>query len=199
MTNIHTLKDLKQRESEREPESQSINGRNTKIGSPVTWQNKRPWAFTLNNYTKKDINQITSRKFTYQKRNIEITKYLFQEETGSEKGTKHIQGCVYFKGKVGFWCVKSLFPKANWKPANNWHALLNYCSKEFTRTGEIYRYGCKENRKKIEETLEEEEIRWKRFLEFRKRDLIEETLKEVKKHCWCAGERCNCEKGKKSN
>ncbi len=149
MNNIHTLNDIKIKPAVSEPPDQLINQRNTNNGPGKNCQSKRAWRFTLNNYTKNEVNQLVSRKFLFQKQNIEIEKYLFQEEIGEKNGIPHLQGCLYFKNKVSFACLKALLPRANIAPCQYWHKCMNYCSKGFTRHGEVFRYGCRENRKKI--------------------------------------------------
>ncbi len=148
MSHIHTLNDLKKEPTVSEPPDQLINKRNTISGPGKNRQVKCAWGFTLNNYTRNEVNQLVSRKFVFRNQNIEIEKYLFQEELGSKNGIVHLQGCLYFKNKVSLACLKALNPRAHWFPSTNWNALKNYCSKEFTRHGEIFRYGCRENRKK---------------------------------------------------
>lgn len=86
------------------------------------------WCFTLNNYTKEDIIEISS--------NSSIDKYVFQEETG-EEGTKHLQGYISFKTKIRP-CGKFKNNKIHWEKCRNIQASIDYCCKEETRTGEIF-------------------------------------------------------------
>lgn len=87
----------------------------------------RGFTFTLNNYTVDDIKMITEFK----------CQYIFQEETG-ESGTKHLQGMLYFTNAVSFNTVKTMLPRAHIEKMKSKIASIKYCSKEDTRTGEIY-------------------------------------------------------------
>lgn len=195
MSRVHTLSDLKKQLSEGNRPDRAHSERNTVIGRGFLHQTKSAWGFTLNNYNDKDIDRVKSRKFIFQKNQIEIVKYLFQKEVGEKSGVPHLQGCVYFKNVVSGACVKALLPKANWSASRNWHALLNYCSKAFTRNGEIYRYGCVENRIKHKETDAEKEMRWivhiKRMQDELSKDVCEKLygmcfdVGHPVHDCWC--------------
>lgn len=87
----------------------------------------RNWCFTLNNYSEEDIKTITSNG----------CEYVFQEETG-KSGTKHLQGVLIFKNAVSFKSVKSILPTAHLEKCKNIRHSVLYCSKEDTRTGEVY-------------------------------------------------------------
>lgn len=87
----------------------------------------RGYTFTLNNYTDDDIKNIQEFK----------CEYLFQEETG-EKGTKHLQGMLYYKNPVSFNTIKKLLPRAHIERMKNRIASIRYCSKKETRTGQMY-------------------------------------------------------------
>ncbi len=139
--------------------AQSQKGRNTNMCRGGKGMRRRAWAFTLNGYKPKNICTLEQRKFIFRKKEMTISRYLFQEEM-TEGGTRHLQRCLYFTHPVSFDCVKSLLPRGHIEPARNWHALLNYSSKKFTRNGRIYRYGCQENRIRVIESPEEEEDRW---------------------------------------
>lgn len=118
--------------------------RNTKTQKRVRFRN---WVFTLNNYTASDIGTLT------QPNNENIYKYIFQEETG-ESGTPHLQGLLCYTNPVGFSALKKLIPKAHVEPCKNKNASIQYCSKEETRTGEIYN-NLKTLKKKIKNKEEE--------------------------------------------
>ncbi len=96
----------------------------------------RSWCFTLNNYTKECIVSLSHNKWN----NMEINKYVFQEEIG-EKKTPHLQGVVQFKNQVSFTSLKEFHNKIRWSKCRNLQASMKYCSKEDTRNGEIYTYG----------------------------------------------------------
>lgn len=160
--------------SEENTPAQPQKRRNTKCAGVGKGLRKRAWAFTLNGYKPENIITLEQRKFNYRGKRMTILRYLFQEEI-TKKMTKHLQGCLYFHQPVSFECVKCLMPKAHIEPAKNWHALLNYCSKNFTRNGKIYRYGCLENRVRVQETPEAEEDRWADW-RARQVDLLRELL-----------------------
>lgn len=90
------------------------------------------WLFTLNNYTEEDISHITDPILS------EKYEYIFQEEKG-QVGTKHLQGYIKYKNKVSFSTVKKLLPKAHIETAKNKYAVMNYCRKDNTRNGKIYK------------------------------------------------------------
>lgn len=107
-------------------ETQTTLDRNTNIGKRSRLRN-RNWCFTLNNYTREDIDNFISKEY----------EYLFQEETG-ENGTPHLQGLLMFKNAVAFSKVKSINSKAHWEVCKNKNASINYCKKNDSRTGEIF-------------------------------------------------------------
>lgn len=87
----------------------------------------RAYCFTLNNYTEDDIKNIQTFR----------CEYTFQEETG-ENGTPHLQGMLYFKNPISFKSIKTLLPRAHIEICKNKIASMQYCSKEDTRTGNLY-------------------------------------------------------------
>jgi hypothetical protein len=88
---------------------------------------------TFNNYTKSDIDTILDTM-------VPICKeFCFQEETG-ENGTKHLQGCFLLKKKMR-WTEFGLPKKIHWEKIINWKSAVAYCSKDDTRTGEVYTQG----------------------------------------------------------
>lgn len=86
------------------------------------------WCFTLNNYSKADIENIRSK--------CAKDIYIFQEETGKE-GTPHLQGYIAFNKKVR---PKNIFSndKIHWEVCRNIDASINYCQKGETRSGEVF-------------------------------------------------------------
>lgn len=106
--------------------------RNTNIRGSPSLGKSRNWCFTLNNYEVEEpgtLAQLLSEK------NFD---FVFQEETGAQ-GTKHLQGLIICgKNAVSFNTIKSLLPKAHIEKCKNKQASINYCSKEDTRTGNIY-------------------------------------------------------------
>lgn len=87
----------------------------------------RNYCFTLNNYTPEEVKTLCEGDY----------KYVFQEETG-ESGTPHLQGILMFKNAVSFKSIKKLIPRGHIEKCKNKNASIRYCSKEDTRTGEIY-------------------------------------------------------------
>lgn len=92
----------------------------------------RAWCFTLNNYTKDDIEFFAGT--------LDTAKYMFQEETG-EQGTPHLQGVVYFDNARNGKQMKQLHSKVHWEPTKCLKGSVNYCCKASTRTGEVYFKG----------------------------------------------------------
>lgn len=92
------------------------------------------WCFTYNNYSNSDISiLITLLK-------VEATWYVFQEEIG-ECGTPHLQGTVYFKLRKRLSNLKKFNAHIHWEPTRAIDKSVLYCTKEETRSGEIYYHG----------------------------------------------------------
>lgn len=87
----------------------------------------RQWTFTLNNYKKEDIKNFCMLN----------AEYVFQEETG-EQGTPHLQGVVIFKNARTLSSMKRLEGRTHWEVCRDKSASIVYCSKDDTRTGQIY-------------------------------------------------------------
>lgn len=116
------------------PES-STSGGNTKSPSAKQISPARHWCFTFNNYTETDLCSIVPILKNVSK------KYIFQEETG-EQGTRHLQGYVEFKNKVR---PKGLLPDAvHWEKTRNIKQSIDYCQKQESRTGKVYRFNIEE-------------------------------------------------------
>lgn len=103
---------------------------NTSIAVPakIIVNPAKHWCFTLNNYTKSDIDELCSK--------LSDCEYVFQEETG-ESGTPHLQGYVNFPSKVrpkGMFSNKGI----HWEKSRCWESSIAYCCKEETRTGKIF-------------------------------------------------------------
>ncbi len=92
----------------------------------------RMMCFTLNNYTKDDITSLTS----YFK-GLKDTLFVFQEETG-DNGTPHLQGCFKSKHQIKFSVLKGINEKIHWEKCRSWNHSVDYCSKNDTRTGQIF-------------------------------------------------------------
>jgi len=108
------------------------------------------WCFTWNNYVFDDI-QLLVHKF----KDISI-KYCFQEETG-KSGTKHLQGVVTLKKRMR-WTEMKLGNAIHWEKCIDEIASYRYCSKEDTRTGELYTFGIPKPVKTITELYEWQNI-----------------------------------------
>lgn len=101
---------------------------NTKpFPSKKTVKKHRRWVFTYNNYSGTEIQKFQTLG----------GKYIFQEETG-EMGTKHLQGYIEFTNARHFGGLKEEVPGAHWEPCKDHKAAMTYCSKEETRTGQVY-------------------------------------------------------------
>jgi len=90
------------------------------------------YTFTINNYTEDDIIKITDPM------NSINYDYIFQEEKGLS-GTPHLQGYIKYKKMMTFNKVKKMMPSAHIEQAKNKYAAMNYCRKDDTREGKIYK------------------------------------------------------------
>lgn len=88
------------------------------------------WFFTFNNYVSEDI--VILRKVFEEL----CYMYAFQEETG-ENGTPHLQGVMSLK-KRGRWTEFGLPNKIHWEKVGNITATYTYCTKEKTRSGDVF-------------------------------------------------------------
>lgn len=91
------------------------------------------WCFTLNNYTKDQINIIGSIGSTYCK------KYVFQEEN---EGTPHLQGYLEFLKKSrpsGIFKIKEI----HFEKTRSIKHSISYCSDIKKRTGKIWTHNIK--------------------------------------------------------
>lgn len=88
----------------------------------------RLWFFTLNNYEKEDIENITQLH----------CKYIFQEEKG-ENGTPHLQGYIKFpEAKTLGSMKKNVSGRAHFEIPEKEIACIKYCQKLETRNGAIH-------------------------------------------------------------
>lgn len=116
---------------------------NTITSKPKRINQLKVWFFTFNNYTHQNIIDMET-KF----REICI-KYIFQEETG-ENGTPHLQGVILLKKSMR-WSEFKLPKEIHWEKCIDFEASVKYCSKEETRTGNIYQFGFPKPLKIIEQ------------------------------------------------
>ncbi len=119
-------------------QSQHVSNGNTRKPRHATSRNRaRTWCFTLNNYKEEDLVSMSHNKWS----DMEISRFVFQEEIGEENKTPHLQGMVQFKNQVSFTSLKEFHDKIRWSKCKNLKASIKYCSKEDTRNGKIYKYG----------------------------------------------------------
>lgn len=95
----------------------------------------RNWFFTLNNYSKLDLEQLLALR-----RKANLKQFCFQEEK-SKSGTQHLQGVIAFKNAISFYSMRRLLPRAHWEKCISLKASLRYCSKKETRCGELYTHN----------------------------------------------------------
>lgn len=100
----------------------------------------RCWEFTLNNWVKSDLSQLTQY--------FANELYVIGEEIG-ENGTPHLQGHIECKNQMRFSTLKKAFPKAHWEVTKNKMAARTYCKK----SGKVHTNIVEE---KEEESLEEQ-------------------------------------------
>lgn len=94
-------------------------------------QRLRNWCFTWNNYALDDIDTLTHK--------LKDVEYVFQEEKGHLKGTPHLQGFIKFENARYKSSLEKQFKGCYFEPARNEEALIQYCQKDDTRTGKIYK------------------------------------------------------------
>lgn len=92
------------------------------------------WFFTFNNYKNEDIGEM---EIVFKRI---CTKYVFQEETGEEEKTPHLQGSIWLK-KAMRWSQFGLPKEIHWEKLRNENASADYCQKEKTRTGRVFTFG----------------------------------------------------------
>lgn len=108
-------------------------GGNTKTPAEQKEKEVRSLFFTYNNPKKGEKGELLD--WLNGRKNM---SYIFQEETG-ENGTPHLQGVFKSSSSIKFSTLKSKFPKIHWEKTKSWKDAIKYCSKEETRTGEIYK------------------------------------------------------------
>lgn len=136
---------------------------------------KRNWCFTLNNYIPEEIKALEDGKY----------EYVFQEETGSN-GTPHLQGVLFFKNPQALSAMKKINSRAHWEPMKgNRNQAIAYCTKEDTRTGEIYTNINIENvAQGTEKKLRKKFVPSEEILEQEKKKLIEKIKGDVNEDDW---------------
>lgn len=114
--------------------SDDISACNTGDGADRT-PRSRAFIFCLNNYTLQEIERLTE---------MDCLKYVFQEEIAPSTGTKHLQGCMYFKNQrktKGDIYYEN--PRIHWELCRNWRRAVAYCSDPLKRHGKIWAKGVK--------------------------------------------------------
>ncbi len=108
----------------------SSNSSGGKSGNTKQISPSKHWCFTLNGYTKEDIDMFINTN-----KDI-VPKYIFQEEIG-ESGNHHLQGYLMFATKKR---PKSVFEnnRIHWEKCKSIKKSILYCSKKDTR-----KEGCK--------------------------------------------------------
>lgn len=93
----------------------------------------RSYCFTFNNYATNDISNLL-----YDFINADL--YCFQEEIG-KSGTPHLQGVVKWKNQRSFSSMRKINRKIHWEHCKFLKESVLYCSKDDTRSGEIWKYN----------------------------------------------------------
>ncbi len=132
------------------------NNGTSKVGihPPKQGKQAQKWCFTLNNYTKDNIEQIEQYFSSSAK------KYIFQEET-SESGTPHLQGCFWLKKRRRITELTKDMIQAHYTVCRNWSASVAYCRKQETRSGDIF---CKGIPRPIKVLAESQLFDWQKDL-----------------------------------
>lgn len=90
------------------------------------------WSFTLNNYTEENIEALLS--WFQGSRHI----YIFQEETGKDKKTKHLQGTVCFTSKCRPTENNKNIKEIHWEKTRSVKHSILYCQKQETKSGRLW-------------------------------------------------------------
>ncbi|AXH74914.1 MAG: putative viral replication protein [Cressdnaviricota sp.] len=112
----------------------SSNSSTGKFGNTIQISPSKHWVFTLNHYTKENINLLCS--------DSSIDQLSMQEETG-ESGTPHLQGYIKFVTKKRPLSVFGKHFKAHWEKCRNVPSAIEYTQKAETRTGKQYVRGLR--------------------------------------------------------
>ncbi len=115
----------------------SSNSSTGKFGNTIQISPSKHWVFTLNHYTKENIDLLCS--------DSSIDQLSMQEETG-ESGTPHLQGYLKFKTKKRPLSVFGKHFKAHWEKCRKIKESIIYCQKADTRSGRIFRRGVVKHR-----------------------------------------------------
>lgn len=153
-----------------------VSGCNTKKRPAINPRKRaRRWCFTLNNPVVGEGVSL-SHRFSEE---LKSKYFIFQEEIG-KNNTEHLQGCIQFVNQISFSTLKAFDKRIHWEVCRNWEASKKYCSKEDTRSGNIYCSRKKEILVVPTLKVSEEEIE----------EMIEEVM--LTPFCLCMTERCTC-------
>jgi len=84
----------------------------------------RGWCFTINNPTTADALQVVQLQ-------VYARYYVCGTETGTDRGTRHYQGYVYFQHATSLPRLKQLLPRAHLEPQRGSNAqAIEYCKKD---------------------------------------------------------------------
>lgn len=97
------------------------------ILEPMPAPRKRPYVFTLNNYTDEEIQELIETA------QVHSEKCIIGKEVAPSTGTKHLQGYIYWKNAKTMEASRNMLPKRV-----GFHEVANgshddnyiYCSKE---------------------------------------------------------------------
>jgi len=104
---------------------------NTKPPQP---SKRKHYCFTWNNYKESDVVLLIGVLDKF------CSKYCFQEELGDDKKTPHLQGTISLY-TANRWTAFKLPDCIHWESTRNIDASYEYCQKEETRSGKIYKKG----------------------------------------------------------
>ncbi len=147
-------------------------GRNTNMCPKLTPKRARSWCFTWNNHTQENWHTCTSLFGS-----MKIKKMVCQEEKG-KNGTRHIQGFIQFNNAINFTTLKRTDEKIHWEVCRNIPASINYCSKEDTRVGKIFKHGISHEKRPL---LSYKELMKDMCRQMKEGDLLDELTMEEKK------------------
>jgi hypothetical protein len=98
----------------------------------------RNYCLTINNPKETD-----EQFYEYCKNLDHIQYFVFQRERGEKELTEHFQCYIEFEISKRFDTMKNYFPTAHIEKRNSTKEKARaYCTKEKTRIGKVYEYGC---------------------------------------------------------
>lgn len=92
----------------------------------------RNYVFTLNNYTEEEVENLNNW--------TDYTYCIYGFETGTETGTKHLQGYIEFKNPIRITTLKNRNNRIHWEVRKGTQEqAITYCKKE----GNFKEFGAK--------------------------------------------------------